>query len=253
MVTTVLACVAAVVWFVLTYGVPASLLLAGQRESVLGGINGTWLLWVVATQSLSIDAATLFPVWPSQSRLLATAAAALWSVGLVLYLLLVALIWQRWLTVPMTPAALSPPYWILMGATGVTVLAGTDILNLPATFPAVRAIAGFAKAVCFVFWSFGTWWIPLLIVLGFGRHVLRKWPLRYEPALWAVVFPVGMYSVATLTFGKAAGLTFTEPLGRGVLWAAIAAWLLVAVGGLARLARPSRARPGVTIGSSPDR
>src|SRR5215469_17164584 len=60
MVTTVLACVAAVVWLMLTYGVPASLLLARPRDSVLG-IDGTWLLWVVATQSLSIDAATLFP------------------------------------------------------------------------------------------------------------------------------------------------------------------------------------------------
>src|SRR5215469_2144502 len=137
MVTTVLACVAGLVWFVLTYGVPASLLLARPRDSVLGGVDGTWLLWVVATQSLSIDAATLFPVWPSQSRLLATAAVALWSVGLVLYLLLVALIWQRWLTVPMTPAALSPPYWILMGATGIIVLAGSDILTLPGSLPAV--------------------------------------------------------------------------------------------------------------------
>src|SRR5215475_13370809 len=143
MVTTVLACAAAMVWFVLTYGVPASLLLARQRDSVLGGIDGTWLLWVVATQSLSIDAATLFPVWPSQSRLLATAAAALWGVGLVLYLLLVSLIWQRWLEVRMTPATLSPPYWILMGATGIIVLAGSDILTLPGTPPAVTAIAGF--------------------------------------------------------------------------------------------------------------
>src|SRR6516165_4788406 len=208
MVTTVLACLAATVWFVLTYGVPASRLLAGQRESVLGGVDGSWLLWVVATQSLSTDASTLVPVWPSQSKLLATAAVALWCVGVMLYLLLVSLILLRWLTVTMTPATLSPAYWILMGATGITVLAGSDILNLPVTLPAVSLIAGFAKAVCFVFWSFGTWWIPLLIVLGFGRHILRKWPLRYEPALWAVVFPIGMYSVATLTFGKAAGLTF---------------------------------------------
>lgn len=237
MVTTVLACLAATVWLVLTYGVPATRLLDGPRESVLGGVDGTWLLWVVATQSLSTDASTLVPVWPSQSRLLATAAVALWSVGLVLYLLLVSLILLRWLTVAMTPAALSPAYWILMGATGITVLAGTDILNLPATFPAVRAIAGFAEGVCFVFWSFGTWWIPLLVVLGFGRHVLRKWPLRYEPTLWAVVFPIGMYSVATLTFGKAVGLSFMEPLGRGLLWVAFAAWLLVAAAFLARLVR----------------
>jgi tellurite resistance protein TehA-like permease len=145
MVTTVLACAAAVVWFVLTYGVPASLLLARQRDSVLSGIDGTWLLWVVATQSLSIDASTLVPAWPSQSELLATAAVALWSVGLVLYLLLVSLIWQRWLTVVMTPATLSPPYWILMGATGIIVLAGSDILTLPATLPDISAITASSR------------------------------------------------------------------------------------------------------------
>src|SRR5215469_1953199 len=236
-VTTVLACLAATVWFVLTYAVPASLLLAGPRESVLGGVDGTWLLWVVGAQSLSTDASILVPLWPSQSGLLATAAVALWSVGLMLYLLLVSLILLRWLTVAMTPATLSPSYWILMGATAITVLAGSDILNLPTTFPAVSAITGFVEGVCFAFWSFGTWWVPLLIVLGFWRHVLRKWPLSYEPALWAVVFPIGMYSVATLTFGKAVSLSFMEPLSRGVLWVALAAWLLVAAGYLAWLTR----------------
>jgi tellurite resistance protein TehA-like permease len=140
----------------------------------------------------------------------------------------------------MTPATLNPDYWILMGATGICVLAGSDILTLHGTFPAVAAIASFVKGTCFVFWSFGTWWIPLLVVLGLWRHVLRQWPLRYEPALWTVVFPIGMYGVATLSFGKAAGLSFMEPLSRGVLWVAIAAWLLVAAGGLARLARPGR-------------
>jgi tellurite resistance protein TehA-like permease len=237
MVTTGLAGLAATLWLVLTYGVPASRLLDGKRESVLGVVDGTWLLWVVATQSLSTDASILVPVWPAQGRLLATAAVGLWSVGLMLYLLLVSLILLRWLTIAMTPATLSPDYWILLGAAGITVLAGAGILKLPATFPAVAAIAGFVKGVCFVFWSFGTWWIPLLIVLGFGRHVLRKWPLRYEPALWTVVFPIGMYSVATLTFGKAVGLSFMEPLGRGVLWVAIAAWLLVAAACLARLSK----------------
>ena len=237
MVTTVLACVGAVVWFVLTYGVPAGLLLARPRDSVLGGIDGSWLLWVVATQSLSIGASTLLPNWPSQSGLLATAAVALWSVGLVLYLLLVSLIWQRWLTLAMTPATLSPDYWILMGATGVTVLAGSDIVTLTSSPPAISAIVSFVKGVCVVFWSFGSWWIPLLVVLGLWRHVLRQWPMRYEPALWTVVFPIGMYGVATLSFGRAAGLSFMEPLGRGVLWVAIAAWLVVAAAGLARLAR----------------
>jgi tellurite resistance protein TehA-like permease len=237
--TAILAGVAAVVWLALTYGVPASLLLARERDSVLGGVNGTWLLWVVGTQSLSVTASALVPVWPSQSGLLAPAAVGLWSVGLVLYLLLVSLILLRWLTVAMTPATLGPPYWILMGATAITVLAGARILSLPAALPVTRATAGFIEGFSFTLWAFGTWWIPLLIVLGLWRHVRRHWPLTYEPALWSVVFPLGMYSVATLSFGKVAHLRFMEPLSRFMLWVAVAAWVVVAVAFLVRLARRS--------------
>jgi tellurite resistance protein TehA-like permease len=236
MVTTVLASAAAAVWLVLTYAVPASLVLARQGGTILNDVDGTWLLWVIATVSLSIDASTLVPVWPSQSELLAAAAVSLWGLGVVLYLLIVSLIWHRWLTVAMTPAALSPPYWILLGGTAILVLAGSDILAIPGNPPAVGAIAGFVKGTCFVLWSFGTWWIPLLVLFGFWRYVLRRWPRRYEPTLWTVVFPIGMYSVASVSFGKAADLSFMEPLGRGVLWVALAAWLLVAGMGVTRLA-----------------
>jgi tellurite resistance protein TehA-like permease len=238
--TAILAGLAAVVWLVLTYGVPASLLLTRERDSVLGGVNGAWLLWVVGTQSLSVAASALVPVWPSQSGLLAPVAVGLWSIGLMLYLLLVSLILLRWLTVPMTPATLGPPYWILMGATAISVLAGARILTLPAGLPVIRATAGFVEGCSFALWAFGTWWIPLLIVLGLWRHVRRHWPLSYEPTLWSVVFPLGMYSVATLSFGKVAHLSFMEPLSRFMLWVAIAAWAAVAAALLARLAR----RPG---------
>ena len=237
--TAILAGLAAAVWLVLTYGVPASLLLTRERDSVLGGVNGTWLLWVVGTQSLSVTASALVPVWPSQAGLLAPAAVGLWSVGLVLYLLLVSLILLRWLTVAMTPATLGPPYWILMGATAITVLAGARILDLPAALPVTRATAGFVEGFSFTLWAFGTWWIPLLIVLGLWRHVRRHWPLSYEPTLWSVVFPLGMYSVATLSFGKVAHLSFMEPLSRFMLWVAVAAWVVVAVAFLVRLARRS--------------
>jgi tellurite resistance protein TehA-like permease len=239
--TAILAGLAAAVWLVLTYGVPASLLLTRAGDSVLAGVNGTWLLWVVGTQSLSLTASTLIPAWRSQSPLLAPVALGLWSLGLVLYLLLVALILLRWLTVPMTPQTLGPPYWILMGATAITVLAGAKILDLPAATPVVRAIAGFVEGFGFTLWAFGTWWIPLLIVLGFWRHVRHHWPLTYDPALWSVVFPLGMYSVSTLVFGQVARLAFMTPLARFMLWVAVAAWVMVAVAFLARLAPGSGA------------
>jgi tellurite resistance protein TehA-like permease len=242
--TAILAGLAAALWLVLTYGVPASLLLARAHDSVLGGVNGTWLLWVVSTQSLGLSASILASAWASQAEPLASVAAVLWSIGLVLYLLLVSLIMLRLLTVPMTPETLGPPYWILMGATAITVVTGAGILNLPAALPAVRATSGFIEGFSFTLWAFGTWWIPLLIVLGFWRHVRHHWPLTYEPTLWSVVFPLGMYSVATLLFGKAAGLAFMEPLSRFMLWVAVAAWVMVAAAFLARRPGEPVRRPG---------
>jgi len=226
LVTAILAAVAAAIWLVLTYGVPASLILTRAAGSVLGGVNGSWLLWVVATQSLSVAAATLLPVWPSQAGLLAPVAVALWCVGLLLYLTVVALILLRWLTVPITPETLGPPYWILMGATAISVLAGAHDLDLPRTIPVIAGTAGFTEGFSFALWAFGTWWIPLLVILGLWRHVRRQWPLSYEPALWSIVFPLGMYSVATLSFGAAAGLGFMHPIAHVMLWVAVIAWVL---------------------------
>jgi tellurite resistance protein TehA-like permease len=239
-VTAVLAALAAAVWLALTYTLPAGLLLARQRDSVLGGINGTWLLWVVGTQSLAIAASALVPVWPAQAGLLAPAAAGLWGVGLVLYILLAGLILLRWLTVPMTPAVLGPPYWILMGATAITVRAGAQLLALPAGNAVRAATAPFVAGSSFVLWSFGTWWIPLLVVLGLWRHLAQHWPLTYETALWSVVFPLGMYSVATLAFGKVMKLAFMTPVAHVMLWVAVAAWLAVTAAALYQVAGSSR-------------
>ncbi len=165
----------------------------------------------------------------------------------MLYLPLVSIILLRWLTVAMTPETVGPPYWILMGATAITVLAGARILDPPAALPVTRATAGFVEGISFALRAFGTWWIPLLIVLGLWRHIRRHWPLTYEPTLWSVVFPLGMYSVATLSFGNVAHLRFMEPLSRFMLWVAVAAWAMVAVAFLARLAR----RPGDPASGAP--
>jgi tellurite resistance protein TehA-like permease len=96
---------------------------------------------------------------------------------------------------------------------------------------------GSYKGSSYALWAFGTWWVPLLIVLGLWRHVWHHWPLSYEPTLWSVVFPLGMYSVATLSFGHAARLAFMEPLARFMLWVSVAAWILVAAAFVARLTR----------------
>ena len=116
-----------------------------------------------------------------------------------------------------------------MGATAITVLAGAKILGLPGTLPVVKATSGFVEGFSFALWAFGTWWIPLLVILGLWRHIRRHWPLTYEPALWSVVFPLGMYTVACWSLGHTTAFTFMTSIARVWIWVGVAAWVVVLV------------------------
>ena len=57
------------------------------------------------------------------------------------------------------------------------------------------------EGLSLILWAFGTWTIPLLVVFGLWRHVRHRARLTYTPELWAIVFPLGMYTTATAEFG----------------------------------------------------
>jgi hypothetical protein len=113
---------------------------------------------------------------------------------------------------------------------------GTRLLILPADIPVVRATTEFVSGFAFALWSFGTWWAPLVVIIGVWRHARRHWALTYDPAQWSVVFPLGMYSAA-LTDGKTTHVGFMEPLARFIFSVAVAAWAAVAAAFLVRLVR----------------
>lgn len=83
----------------------------------------------------------------------------------------------------------------------------------------------------------GTWLIPALVAAGWWRHVLHRVPLRYEATWWSVVFPLGMYGVASHYLGAADRLPIVRVIGDGEIWLAFAAWVITAVAMLVHLAR----------------
>jgi len=100
-----------------------------------------------------------------------------------------------------------------------------------------------------VFWAFATWLIPVLVAVGWWRHVSRRVPLNYEATLWSVVFPLGMYAVAGIYLGHADSLPLVHAVGATELWVAFAAWLTVFVSMVVHVTRtvflpPSRPRGG---------
>jgi len=239
---------AAALWLVLTYALPWSIVAAARRP-VLGEINGTWLVWVVATQSLSIVAAAVAPSAPATwlRANLPAISVCLWGLGVMLYLVLIVIIFLRLLVIEVTPAEMGPAYWIAMGATAISVRAAAGILALhdPHTAVLVAVMRPFVVGLSVVLWAFGTWWIPLLVLLGIWRYVLRRYPRTYEPRLWNVVFPLGMYTVASFSLGQIAGLGFMASVARIWVWVGVAGWVAVLclmVGALADTLRGSRAR-----------
>ena len=240
---------AAALWLILTYGLPWSIVAAARRP-VLGEINGTWLVWVVATQSLSIIAAVVTPGAPSTwlRADLPAVAVCLWGLGVMLYLIFIVIIFLRLLLIEVTPAEMGPAYWIAMGATAISVRAAAGILALhgPGTGVLVSSLRPFVVGLSVVLWAFGTWWIPLLVLLGIWRYILRRYPRAYEPRLWNVVFPLGMYTVASWTLGQTAGLGFMAAVARAWVWVGLAAWGAVLSLMAGALARALRAHHGVS-------
>jgi tellurite resistance protein TehA-like permease len=228
--------VAAVGWLLLGYAVPTQVVL-GPDKPGLAAIDGSCLLWVVATEAVSTAAALVAHRAGGLRELAAVTAVTTWAVGVVLYLSLVTLLLLRLLVVPVAPHQVTPPYWIMMGATAITVLAGSRILQLDRTQPVVRLSTPLVEGLSLVLWSFGTWTIPLLVVFGTWRHVLRRDRLAFTPQLWTAVFPLGMYSVATAEFGQTTGVAFLGGSARAAFWVALLAWVAVFAAMLASLAR----------------
>lgn len=234
----VLGTVSAPLWVVLTYAVPGAMVAASRRGPVLARGDGSWFLWVVGTQSLAGAAATVATVEPGLTPALAPSAVALWGIGAIWYVILAVLLAARLVRAPLTPRMLSPTYWVYMGATAIIVLVAAQILTLPGAPPVLAATRQVVAGLAFLLWAFGSWWIPLLVITGVWRHFVHGVPLRYEPALWSIVFPLGMYAMASTDFGRATGMGFMVGIARVEIWIGLAAWLAVTAGLGVALCRP---------------
>jgi tellurite resistance protein TehA-like permease len=238
-------------WLALGYTVPWIAVLQTPRPA-LQRANGTWFTWVVASQSVAVLAATLEPALGQGRRELALLAVFSWSVGVFLYGAVAVFVAARMLLYPLRPEDLTPPYWVAMGATAITVVAGARIIEM-ANAPMVAATRGLVAGTSVVFWAFGSWLLAPLIAAGIWRHVVHRVPLRYGASLWSVVFPLGMYGVGSDYLGQADRLPIVEHIGEVESWVALAVWTVTFVAMLLHLAvsiGPGSRIPRIVSGQS---
>lgn len=216
---------AIILWLIIMYTFFTAVTVRKNKPTIAEGINGAWLIASVATQSIAILGTLLAPyVGGEAQRILLFYTLAMYFLGCMLYLNIITLIFYRFTFVEFKFEALTPPYWINMGAVAITTLAGSTLIMHADLLPFLHQITPFLKGFTLFFWITGTWWIPLLFILAIWRHIIHHYPLTYDPQFWGMAFPLAMYTTSTYQFSEALGLHFLLIIPKIMFVISIAAW-----------------------------
>ena len=230
-----------VLWAGLLYTPLIAVVLGSPKPGLERGINGTWFLLTVSTESIAVLGALLLARHDSDT--LAFACLAAFLLGVVLYLIVMTMVFLRWTFQELEPTEADPPAWIAAGAVAITVLAGSNLLGAATASPRIERLAPLVEGVVTLAWATATFWFPLMIAIGVWRHLVCRVPLRYHPSYWALVFPLGMYGAATFRMNDAVELDTIDWLPQVTLAIALIAWTAAATGLVHQGARRFTRRP----------
>lgn len=218
-----------VVWFGLIYLSFAVLTFLNSAHNA-NVVHGGWLIAIVGTESLVILGAMIAPHQGALAPAMFVLIHMLWGVGLALYGIFITLFAYRIFFFKVGPDDITPLLWVVMGAAAISANAGSTLILEDSGVPFLISMRPFIDGVTLIMWAWATWWIPLLVLFGLWKHGARRVPIRYTPMLWSLVFPLGMYALASLRLSLAAEFGPLKSVAQTMTWIAIAAWVATAVG-----------------------
>lgn len=208
----------------------ATYFLLSSRSTAMEAVNGSWFIPPVANIVVPLVLAPLMVhANPANARLLLLTSYAFWGMGFVLFGLVLSLLHDRLILHPLPHAALAPSLVIALGPVGVGALALVKMASSGAVVfghltPTVALMSLIAATIL---WGFGPWWLAATATLMV--RYLADGPLPYGLGWWAFTFPVGAFSMATLTLGRAWQITDVDYLSVALVALLIVLWLMVAV------------------------
>ena len=204
-------------------------LLFTSHEVAPQAANGGWFIPPVVMIIVPMVLAPLVPrVAVADLGLLLAIGYGAWGMGILLFVLVASLLYDRLVFHPLPAAPLAPSLWIGLGPVGVGSLALLRLAQVGAPLwgDAATAVGAMSLIGATALWGFGGWWLAAAVVL-LGAY-LRRGPLPYGLGWWAFTFPLGAYTASTLALGRAWHAGALEALATVLFVVLVAFWVLVA-------------------------
>ncbi len=192
--------------------------------------NGAWFIPPVVTIIVPVVLATFTPhVAAGDLPALAALEYAFWGMGLLLFLLVASLLYDRLVFHPLPGAPLAPSIWIGLGPVGVGSLALMRLATTSASVwgDAAPTISAASAVAATTLWGLGLWWLAASIVMLVVY--LRRGRLPYGVGWWGFTFPLGAFTAATIAIARAWHAGWLEAFGVVLFAGLVGFWVVVAV------------------------
>ena len=253
-------CIAHALWWVdaamsIACGLLVPFLMITLQDHSMEKMTGVWLLPIVAAEVAAVSGGLLVPHLPtSEAFTVLVLSYALWAFSVPLAMSILVILLLRLVLHKLPEREMAASGWLALGPIGTGALA---LLLLGGDAPAVFAVAGLSGVGevasglgiigGMILWGYGGWWL-LLAILKTARYFREGMP--FNLGWWGFIFPLGVYSLATLALERATHLAFFSVAGSILVVCLAALWLTVAVltvdgawhGDLLRRVAPTRLR-----------
>lgn len=214
-------------------GLAVPFLMFTRQSHAVEKMSAVWLLPVVACEVASVSGGLLLPHLGAGAALgTLLLSLILWACSVPLALGILVILFLRMAVHKLPPVGLAASSWLALGPIG------TGALSLFVLYPNVPSVLeqaglgavgpGLAAAGLLggiLLWGYGLWWMAMAVMITLRyRHAGG---IPFNMGWWGYIFPLGVYTVATLKLAAIWPIAMLGAFGGGLaavltlLWAVI--------------------------------
>ena len=204
-----------------------------RQNHSLENMTAVWLLPMVAAEVTAASGGLLLQhlsASPEALRILYF-SYALWAISVLPAMGVLVILFLRMVLHKLPGRDMAVSCWLSLGPIGTGTLgllllgeAAARLLTGTADSYIGQSAHGMGVVGAVIFWGYGMYWLVMAILITL--RYLRD-GLPFNMGWWGFTFPLGVYSVATLTLARVTGLSFYAVLGTLFVVMLCGFWLLV--------------------------